>query len=129
MGITFLKPYFQLLFLINLYVLNSLKLLKSPIKYLFQMFRITHRYFTKVFSFFKIDPSLPYPHSKAGTVSIADGLSWLIKTKAGKCYWVFSKVVYVCSLGKVRLVISDNNHRLSGDQIVIDEYSSRVKQN
>jgi len=41
-----------------------------------------------------------------------------ITTKAGKCYWVFSKVVQVCSLGKVRLVISYNNHRLSGDPVV-----------
>ncbi|UCE05551.1 MAG: transposase, partial [bacterium] len=41
-----------------------------------------------------------------------------IKTKGGNCYWVFSKVVHVCSLGKVRLVISYNNHRLTGDPVV-----------
>jgi len=41
-----------------------------------------------------------------------------ITTRAGKCYWVFSKVVQVCSLGKVRLVISYNNHRLAGDPVV-----------
>jgi SRSO17 transposase len=41
-----------------------------------------------------------------------------ITTKAGKCYWVFSKVIQVCSLGKVRLVISYNNHQLNGDPVV-----------
>lgn len=41
-----------------------------------------------------------------------------IKTKAGKCYGVFSKVVQVCSLGKVRLVISYNNPTLTGDPVV-----------
>ena len=41
-----------------------------------------------------------------------------INTRAGKCYWVFSKVVQVCSLGKVRLVISYSNHRLTGDPVV-----------
>jgi len=41
-----------------------------------------------------------------------------IKTRGGNCYWVFSKVVHVCSLGKVRLVISYNNHKLTGDPVV-----------
>ena len=41
-----------------------------------------------------------------------------IKTRGGKCYWVFSKVVHVCSLGKVRLVISYNNNKLTGDPVL-----------
>jgi SRSO17 transposase len=41
-----------------------------------------------------------------------------IKTRGGNCYWVFSKVVQVCSLGKVRLVISYNHHKLTGDPVV-----------
>jgi SRSO17 transposase len=38
-----------------------------------------------------------------------------VKTKGGNSYWVFTKVVYVCSLGKVRLVISYDNKSLRGD--------------
>lgn len=41
-----------------------------------------------------------------------------IKTKGGNFYWVFSKVVHVCSLGKVRLVISYNNNKLTGDPVI-----------
>lgn len=41
-----------------------------------------------------------------------------IQTKGGKCYWVFSKVVQVCSLAKLRLVISYNNPRLIGEPVV-----------
>lgn len=42
-----------------------------------------------------------------------------IKTKGGKFYWVFTKVVHVCSLGKVRLVISYDNKKLTGNPTVL----------
>jgi SRSO17 transposase len=42
-----------------------------------------------------------------------------IQTKWGKCYWVFTKVVHVCSLGKVRIVISYDNKKLAGDPTVL----------
>lgn len=42
-----------------------------------------------------------------------------IKTKGGKFYWVFTKVVHVCSLGKVRIVISYDNKALKGDPAVL----------
>lgn len=38
-----------------------------------------------------------------------------VTTNGGNVYWVFTKVVYVCSLGKVRLVISYDNKSLTGD--------------
>ena len=37
-----------------------------------------------------------------------------IKTKGSNTYWVFTKVVHVCSLGKVRFVISYDNKALKG---------------
>jgi len=42
-----------------------------------------------------------------------------LKTKGGKFYWVFTKVVHVCSLGKVRIVISYDNKTLKGDPAVL----------
>jgi len=42
-----------------------------------------------------------------------------IITKGGKFYWVFTKVVHVCSLGKVRIVISYDNKALKGDPAVL----------
>ena len=42
-----------------------------------------------------------------------------IKTNTGRLYWVFTKVVHVCSLGKVRLVISYDNKSLKGDPTVL----------
>jgi hypothetical protein len=45
--------------------------LKSFIEYLLLIFRATTLNLNEVFSFFK---SLTYPQSKAGTISIAEGL-------------------------------------------------------